>query len=74
MPWYPVMIRGENFLFPKEEGAVRLGFYTSRVIEAPSEQEVERCAIQHIRDDTDSRSFRLRTMRRTPIVKNVVCP
>ena len=40
----------------KDEGAERLGFYTSRFIEAPGEDDVERCAVEHIRGDTKLRS------------------
>jgi hypothetical protein len=51
MPWYRVMIRGENFLMRGERDVERRGFYTSRFIEAPSEDKVEHCAVEHIRAD-----------------------
>src|SRR5215813_461120 len=52
MPWYRVMIRGENLLMRMNEVVQRFGFYTRRFIEAPTCDDVERCAVEHIQDDT----------------------
>ncbi len=50
------MIRGENFFIRGESGVKRLGFYTTRYIEAPSAADIERCAVDHIRGDAHLRN------------------
>jgi hypothetical protein len=66
MPLYQVMIRGENFFIRGESGVERLGFYTTRYIEAPSPSDAERCAVDHIRGDARLRSAVLNTQDAPP--------
>ncbi|MGO9691383.1 MAG: hypothetical protein ACLP2X_23010 [Syntrophobacteraceae bacterium] len=56
MPWYRVLIRGENFFMRLDGNVRRYGFYTSRLIEAPSLAELERYAVDHIQNDAQLRS------------------
>ena len=56
MKKFRVFLRGENFLMKVEDGSRRLGFHTTRFIEAPDDGEAERLAVESVR-----KSDRLRT-------------
>jgi hypothetical protein len=45
------MIRGENFILELDGEAKRLGFYTTRFVEASAASEAEKKAIAQIRED-----------------------
>lgn len=51
MPRFRVMLNGQNFLLAREQGAVRMGFFTSRFVEAATPDEAQVLAVQTIRDD-----------------------
>ena len=50
---YRVLILGENFLLNLGEGPRRMGFYTTRYVEARSEADAEHAAVGLVRDDED---------------------
>ena len=51
MKKFRVLLRGENFLLKSEESVKRLGFYTTRFVEAPDKDGAEKCAVESIRKD-----------------------
>jgi hypothetical protein len=48
---YKVLVRGENFLLNVDGENQKLGFYTTRFVEAPNEAAAEEMAIALLRDD-----------------------
>jgi hypothetical protein len=51
MSKYKVFIHGRNFLLNLEGDSQKHGFYTTRFVEAKSEEEAEEKAISILRDD-----------------------
>jgi hypothetical protein len=51
MPYYRVFLEGRNFWIEIDESQQRLGFYTTRFVEAPSEDDAEKIGISLIRSD-----------------------
>lgn len=49
MKKFRVLLRGENFLMNHERAVKRLGFYTTRFLEAPDKGEAERLAVEFLR-------------------------
>ena len=48
---YRVLVRGENFLLNLDGKNQKLGFYTTRFVEAPNEEEAEERAFAMLRND-----------------------
>ena len=51
MPHYRVKLAGENFRLTLEGKAMKLGFLTTRLVEAPGQAQAELNAVQLIRED-----------------------
>jgi hypothetical protein len=51
-----------------DEKVQRFGFFTSRFIEAPTSEDVERCAVEHIRSDVNLRNAVLNSSDAPPEV------
>ena len=51
MKKYQVFIRGENFLLNIDGNAGKVGFYTTRFVEAQNDHEAEENAISTLRND-----------------------
>ena len=51
MKQYRVLLKGENFLLNNEGEIKRMGFYTTRFVDAPNEDEAELTAVELIRKD-----------------------
>jgi hypothetical protein len=49
VPTYRVLLNGENFRF--EQGGKRIGFYTTRFVQASSPEEAELAAVQELRNE-----------------------
>ncbi len=56
MKRFRVFLRGENFLLSVEGTAKRLGFYTTRFLEAPDERAAEQQAVESLRQNEELRS------------------
>jgi hypothetical protein len=52
MPWFRTLVRGENFLMSTDGKTERLGFYTTRFVEAEGPEGAEMAAVESIRADT----------------------
>ncbi len=48
---FKVMLRGQNFLIMSDGQLQRLGFYTTRFVEAKDPKEAEMRAVQLVRED-----------------------
>lgn len=57
MKKFRVSLSGENFCLQMETGIERLGFYTTRYVEAENEAEAEVTAIGFINQDPDLRDL-----------------
>jgi hypothetical protein len=51
MSHYRVFLRGENFLLRVDDQPTRMGFYTTRFVEAESPEEAELAAVALLRTD-----------------------
>lgn len=51
MPHWKVFLNGKNFWLLVDGKAQRLGFYTTRIVEAVDERAAELTAVQLLRDD-----------------------
>jgi hypothetical protein len=51
MPYFKVFLNGENFWLQAEGKPARLGFYTTRFVEAENEREAELKAVEMLRDN-----------------------
>jgi len=51
MPHYRVKLAGENFRLTLEGKVMKLGFLTTRLVEAQDEEQAERSAVALIRQD-----------------------
>lgn len=51
VPKYRVRLNGANFLMNQDDKVCRLGFYTTRFVEAGTPEEAEKRAVQLVRDD-----------------------
>jgi len=56
---YLVFVLGENFLLDFEQGPRRVGFYTTRYVEARDEEQAEQEAVRLIREDEHLRALML---------------
>ena len=56
MKKYRVLINGENFLFDYEGRPTRMGFYTTRFVEAGGREEAEQVAVAALRREEQLRS------------------
>lgn len=55
MPFWQVKLNGKNFWLSMNGTPKRLGFFTTRYVEATDAREAELLAVQLIRDDTQLR-------------------
>ena len=51
MKKFRVFLRGENFLMTVDGTTKRLGFYTTRFLEAPDKEEAEQKAVESLRQN-----------------------
>lgn len=65
---YKVLVRGENFLLNVDGKNQKLGFYTTRFLEAQNEEGAEEMAIALVRDDPKLRSGVLNEQSDTPVM------
>ena len=65
---YKVLVRGENFLMNLDGKNQRLGFYTTRFVEAQNEEGAEEKAIALLRDDPKLRSSVLNDQSDAPVM------
>jgi hypothetical protein len=68
MAWYRAMLRGENFFLRLAGEIKRMGFYTTRWIEASSSEDAENRAIELIRSDAELRPQVLNAKNDPPMV------
>jgi hypothetical protein len=55
MKKYKVFVRGQNFLLNLDGKAAKVGFYTTRFVEAQNDHKAEENAISTLRNDPDLR-------------------
>ena len=65
---YKVIVRGENFLLKLDGKAGKVGFYTTRFIEALNDHEAEETAISGLRDDPTLRQVVLNEKSDAPML------
>ena len=65
---YKVLVRGENFLLNVDGKNQKLGFYTTRFVEAQKEEGAEEMAIAVVRDDPKLRSGVLNELSDPPVM------
>ena len=68
MKKYKVMIEGRNFLINVDGKNQKLGFYTTRWVEANNEHDAERFAIEIIRNDPKLNSNTLNKKTDPPLM------
>ena len=51
MPFYRILLRGENFVIWNEEGWELVGFYANRWVQAPNPNSAEMRVIEQMRKD-----------------------
>ena len=49
---YKVLLEGSNFIIESDKGPTKMGFYTTRFVEANSPQEAEKLSIELIQNDS----------------------
>ena len=47
------MLEGKNFLINSDEGPTKMGFYTTRFVEAESPKEAENLSVELIKNDSN---------------------
>lgn len=52
MPYFRVLLNGENFWLPMDGKPSRLGFFTTRFVEAGNESDAELMALAMLREDS----------------------
>ncbi len=65
---YKVLVRGDNFLLNLDGKNQKLGFYTTRFVEAQNEEDAEERAIVLLRDDSKLRSGVLNEQSDSPVM------
>ena len=65
---YKVLVRGENFLVTVDGRNQKLGFYTTRFVEAQNGEGAEEMAIAVVRDDPKLRSGVLNDLSDAPVM------
>jgi hypothetical protein len=65
---YRVLLRGQNFLLNYEGKVQRLGFYTTRFVEADNEAAAEEKALARLRDDPTLRAAVLNEQSDPPMM------
>ena len=65
---YKVLVRGDNFWLNLEGENQKLGFYTTRFVEAQNEDEAEEKAIALLRNDPKLRSGVLNEQSDSPVM------
>ena len=65
---YRVLLNGENFLMTADGKAKKLGFYTTRFVEAANEAEAESVAVSILRQDERLRGTVLNTADDPPVI------
>lgn len=68
MKKYKVLVRGDNFLFDVDGKPKKLGFYTTRFVEAPDEKRAEENAISILRNDSTLQDGTLNDKADTPML------
>ncbi|WKL58623.1 hypothetical protein Q1W73_06460 [Asticcacaulis sp. ZE23SCel15] len=66
--WYRVMLKGENFRTKTDGKTEILGFYTTRYVEAGSEDEAEHKAVDLIRKDESLKKIVLNAKDDPPLI------
>jgi hypothetical protein len=65
---YRVFIRGENFLLKVDGTAGKVGFYTTRFVEARNDSEAEDTAVSTLRNDSSLRDIVLNEKSDPPML------
>lgn len=65
---YKVLVRGDNFLFNVGGTDQKLGFYTTRFVEAENEEQAEEKVIALLRDDPTLRGSVLNEQSDSPLM------
>ncbi|MBA3241715.1 MAG: hypothetical protein H0T60_10865 [Acidobacteria bacterium] len=68
MKKYRVLVRGENLLLAFEEGPRRMGFYTTRFVEAAGPEEAESAIVESLRQDGELGALVLNQPDDTPLM------
>jgi hypothetical protein len=68
MKKYKVLVRGENFLINVDGCVKKLGFYTTRFVEANDDREAEDNALSLLRTDSKLRDCILNEESDTPML------
>ena len=68
MKKYKVVLEGRNFILKSDKGPTKMGFYTTRFVEATSPEEAENLSIELIRKDSDLKNVILNERSDPPTI------
>ncbi len=68
MKKFRVMLEGRNFLINSDEGPMKMGFYTTRFIEAESSKEAENLSVELIKNDANLKETVLNDQADPPMI------